>query len=70
MQNIASSIHFKKKKRFIPDYLKSMVNVAWRFKTTNTKTIVDISHDEDIWTDNHENRKLIPYSYTFKLKAK
>ena len=47
-----------------------MVNVAWRFKTTNTKTIVDISHDEDIWTDNHENRKLIPYSYTFKLKAK
>lgn len=54
---------------FTPDELKSMEKVAERFKTTTTKTIVDISHDEDAWIDNHENRKLIPYSYAFKLKA-
>jgi uncharacterized phage-associated protein len=54
---------------FTSDELKSMEKVADRFKTTPTKTIVDISHDEAAWIDNHEHRQLIPYSYAFQLKA-
>lgn len=49
--------------------LKSMERVAERFKTTPTKVIVDISHDELAWIDNQEQRQLIPYSYAFQLKA-
>lgn len=54
---------------FTEEELKSMEEVAERFKTTSTKRIVDISHDEDAWIDNHEHRNLIPYSYAFRLKA-
>lgn len=54
---------------FTEEELKSMEKVAERFKTTTTKTIVDISHDEDAWIDNHEHRQLIPYNYAFQLKA-
>lgn len=54
---------------FTEEELKSMEGVAERFKNTPTKTIVDISHDEDAWIDNHEHRNLIPYSYAFHLKA-
>ena len=54
---------------FTAEEFKSMEKVAERFKTTPTKTIVDISHDETAWIDNHEQRQLIPYSYAFQLKA-
>jgi uncharacterized phage-associated protein len=64
-----TTIHSFDASLFTEEELMSMQKVLERFKTTPTKSIVDISHDEDAWIDNHEHRNLIPYSYAFQLKA-
>lgn len=54
---------------FTEEEIKSMELVVKRFKSVPTKIVVNMSHDEDAWIDNHERRQLIPYSYAFQLKA-
>ncbi len=45
--------------------LQSVVN---KFKSFNTKQLIDYSHKEKAWLENHEERSLISYDYAFSLK--
>lgn len=50
--------------------LKTLEDVAKKFKSASTNQIVEISHDEKAWIDNfHEGKALISYEYGFDLKA-
>jgi putative zinc finger/helix-turn-helix YgiT family protein len=50
--------------------LEILNKVVSRFENLNTQEVVNISHDEDAWLDNHTNRNLISYKkYAFDLKA-
>jgi putative zinc finger/helix-turn-helix YgiT family protein len=50
--------------------LKTMEEIANRFRSVSTKQIIDISHEEKAWIDNfNDGKKLISYTYGFDLKA-
>jgi len=42
--------------------------IANRFKETSTQNMIDISHKENAWTANVENKNPIDYLYAFDLK--
>ncbi|WNJ16510.1 type II toxin-antitoxin system antitoxin SocA domain-containing protein [Pontibacter sp. G13] len=55
---------------FSASELVAMKQVAEKFAQTKTAEIIDISHEEDGWKDNHAARELINYqSYAFELKG-
>lgn len=55
---------------FSEDELAVMDKVVDAFRETKTTEIVDLSHEEPAWLDNHEAKKLIDYSqYSFLIKG-
>jgi uncharacterized phage-associated protein/transcriptional regulator with XRE-family HTH domain len=54
---------------FNDEELKTLEKVVDRFKSTPTKDIELISHDEPAWYENEKTRDLISYDYAFDLKA-
>ncbi|MCF8231131.1 MAG: SocA family protein, partial [Bacteroidales bacterium] len=48
--------------------LEVLNQVAERFQQTTTKEIIEISHQEKAWQDNHSDHNLIDYRYSFDLK--
>jgi uncharacterized phage-associated protein len=55
------------KELFTESELQILKSVAERFKNTSTNEIIEISHKEKAWIDNHAERKLIDYKYSFEL---
>lgn len=47
--------------------LSTLANVAAKFKDTSTSSLIDISHQEKGWIDNHENKSFISYNYAFEI---
>ncbi len=54
---------------FTQNELKTLELVANRFKTTTTKDIVTISHNEIAWIKNEKKKDFISYQLAFDLKA-
>ncbi|MFK7971540.1 MAG: type II toxin-antitoxin system antitoxin SocA domain-containing protein [Bacteroidia bacterium] len=55
---------------FTEKELGAMATIAKRFKETRTTEIVNLSHEEPAWLDNHKNKKLIDYTkYGFMLEG-
>lgn len=54
---------------FTNDELETLKNVVDRFKGKSTAEISDISHEENAWVKNNEEKKLINYLHAFDLKA-
>lgn len=55
---------------FTEQELASMQKVVNAFTDARTKEIVDLSHEEAAWIDNHEKRDLINYQkYGFEIKG-
>lgn len=49
--------------------LNTLQEVVSKFGKTNTKKIIDISHEEEAWQKNfHDGKKMISYLEAFKLK--
>lgn len=54
---------------FNDDELVTLRDVVSKFGKTNTKEIIEISHEEEAWKKNfHDGKKLISYIDAFKLK--
>ncbi len=50
--------------------LKVLEDISSKFDGKNTNEIVEISHNEDAWKDNKDDKRLISYKkYAFELKA-
>ncbi len=47
--------------------LSVLEEIAVRFKSTTTKEIIEISHKEKAWIENHKEKKIIDYNYGFEL---
>lgn len=54
---------------FSDDELASMQFVLEKIGSLNTRALVNISHTEEGWAENIENKKIIDYQYAFYLKA-
>lgn len=55
---------------FTEQELTDMEDIAERFKETRTTEIVELSHLEPAWIDNHEHKKLIDFTqYGFMLEG-
>ncbi|MCF8226910.1 MAG: DUF4065 domain-containing protein [Bacteroidales bacterium] len=55
------------KELFNKNELEILALVVERFINTSTNEIIEISHKEKAWIDNHTERKLIDYNYSFEL---
>ncbi|WMX14727.1 type II TA system antitoxin MqsA family protein [Aureispira sp. CCB-E] len=53
---------------FSPQELDVLNAIEKKFKKYNTKKIVNASHEELAWLDNHETKSIIDYSYAYYLK--
>lgn len=50
--------------------LKVLEDITTKFKNKNTADIVNISHNEEAWKDNKDDKNIISYKkYAFELKA-
>lgn len=55
---------------FTEEELESMNKVVEVFDDVRTRKIIELSHEEEGWVENHEKRELISYQkYGFKLKG-
>ncbi|MEM6346072.1 MAG: type II TA system antitoxin MqsA family protein [Bacteroidota bacterium] len=55
---------------FTESELKHMESVVASFEDTRTRQLIELSHQEDGWEQNHEQRELISYQqYAFHLKG-
>lgn len=54
---------------FSDEELASMRFVLEKIGKLNTGALVNISHAEQGWIENIENKKIIDYQYAFYLKA-
>ena len=55
---------------FSEEELMSMEEVVKYFEDTRTRQIIELSHEESGWVDNHEERELISYQkYGFQIKG-
>lgn len=54
---------------FSVEELKTLEEIAFRFKKTPTKEIVSLSHQEDAWVKNNETHNIISYHHAFTLKV-
>lgn len=52
---------------FSDDEFEIMEKTMNRFKNAGTQEIIDISHREKAWKENHTDRKIIDYKYAFEL---
>lgn len=55
------------KNLFNDSELQILHSVAERFRKTSTNEIIEISHQEKAWIENHQENKLIDYKYGFEL---
>jgi len=56
------------KELFTPSELKAMETIAQSFKKATVNEIVNKSHEENAWSDNADEFKMINYNYGFDLK--
>lgn len=52
---------------FTEKELEVLEEVAQMFKETNTKKIIELSHQEKAWVENQNNKSFIDYKYSFDL---
>ncbi|HNS29663.1 MAG TPA: DUF4065 domain-containing protein [Tenuifilaceae bacterium] len=55
------------KNLFTENELQVLELISERFRNTSTNEIIEISHKEKAWIDNHAENKLIDYNYSFEL---
>lgn len=48
--------------------ITSLERIFSLFRKHNATELMNVSHEEDAWLDNHENKNDIDYNYSFKLK--
>lgn len=65
---IASPVKPFNEKLFSEIELEILKAVKEKFKSTSTNKIRDLSHEEEAWIKNKDNRSEISYSYGFNLK--
>jgi DNA-binding transcriptional regulator YiaG len=70
--NVGEQFKPNKNRKFNPGLfneleLKTLEEVAERFKKTSTTEIIEISHREKAWIENVEAKKIIDYRYSFDL---
>lgn len=53
---------------FSENELEVLGSVVDRFKTTNTKEIIEMSHQEEAWIQNEKDKKAISYEYAFEME--
>jgi len=53
---------------FTKEEMSSLEGIVELFKTTTTKDIIEISHEEIAWIEGIKNQGLIDYSYAWELK--
>jgi len=53
---------------FTETELVILESVVDRFKTTSTKDIIEISHQEEAWKQNEKDRSAISYEYAFEME--
>jgi len=58
-----------KKELFSDGELKVLNEVKEKFKDAPTQKMIEISHDEKAWIENHEGHKKISYWYGWELKG-
>jgi len=63
-----SGSHSFDKSLFIESELLVMDFVCERFRSMQTKEIINISHEERGWLDNNKEKRKISYDYAFDLK--
>lgn len=49
--------------------LEILKQVKHHFSTVSTQEIIELSHQETAWEDNHQQRQLISYEYAFFINA-
>ncbi|MDP3443618.1 MAG: DUF4065 domain-containing protein, partial [Ignavibacteria bacterium] len=54
---------------FTPTELEVMEYIADTFKNTSATEIAEISHREPAWIENINNKRIIPFSYAFRLET-
>lgn len=54
---------------FAVEEMELLNKVADMFKDTSTNDIVDLSHLESAWQDNHDDKTLISYNYAFDIQT-
>jgi DNA-binding transcriptional regulator YiaG len=52
---------------FTDSELKVMQQIAAKFKTTSTNSIIEQSHLEKAWKENEKSKNMISYNYAFQL---
>ena len=52
---------------FTEKELEILENVSQIFKDTNTREIIELSHQEKAWIENHNKKSFIDYTYSFDL---
>jgi uncharacterized phage-associated protein len=70
--NVGEQFKPNKNRKFNSDLfneleLKTLEEVASRFKNTSTTEIIEISHREKAWIENVEEKRIIDYRYSFDL---
>jgi uncharacterized phage-associated protein len=55
--------------QFSSTELEVMEYIANKFKETSASDIAEISHREPAWKDNMEGKKIIPFTYAFRLET-
>jgi putative zinc finger/helix-turn-helix YgiT family protein len=73
MRDFVSEQFLPSEKKFNPEIftkeeINSLKEVAERFKTTSTKDIIDLSHQEEAWIAEERQKNMISYNYSFFLK--
>lgn len=73
MRDFVSEQFLPSEKKFNPEIfteeeINSMKEVAERFKSTSTKDIIELSHQEEAWIAEERQKNMISYNYSFFLK--
>jgi len=53
---------------FTTEEINVLHSVAEKFRNTSTQEIIDISHQEEAWKQNKDQKNFIDYKYAFELK--
>ena len=53
---------------FTSEELEILKLVSDKIRPMTTQEVIEMSHVEEAWKDNHEGNQLIPYSSAFNLR--
>jgi len=54
---------------FSPEELQTLEQVVQRFRTTNTREIIELSHKERAWTERVDGHRAVEYWFGFELEG-